>query len=63
LNIAQRVHAWHFSGKAHRATTSATHGDSACKLEIARLWSAIERSVVGINRAQAGAGNMQGKAA
>jgi chromosome partitioning protein len=39
------------------------YGDSACKMEIARLWSAIERSVEAINRAQADAGNIQGKAA
>jgi chromosome partitioning protein len=37
-------------------------GDSACKMEIARLWSAIERSVEAINLAQ-GPGNAQGKAA
>jgi chromosome partitioning protein len=36
---------------------------SACKVEIARLWSAIERSVDAINRAQANTGYMQGKAA
>jgi cellulose biosynthesis protein BcsQ len=39
------------------------NGDSACKLEIARLWSAIERSVDAINRAQAGTGNTRGRAA
>jgi chromosome partitioning protein len=39
------------------------HGDSACKMEIARLWSAVARSVDAINRAQAGAGDAQGKAA
>ena len=38
-------------------------GDSACKTEIARLWSAIERSVEAINLAQAGPGDAQGKAA
>jgi chromosome partitioning protein len=38
------------------------HGDSACKMEIARLWSAVARSVDAINRAQAGDG-AQGKAA
>jgi chromosome partitioning protein len=37
-----------------------SYGDSACKVEIARLWSAIERSVGAINRAQADAA---GKAA
>jgi chromosome partitioning protein len=31
-------------------------GDSACKTEIARLWSAVERSVEAINLAHAGAG-------
>jgi chromosome partitioning protein len=31
-------------------------GESACKTEIARLWSAVERSVEAINLAHAGAG-------
>ena len=35
------------------------YGDSACKVEIARLWSAIERSVDAINRAQADTGYPQ----
>jgi chromosome partitioning protein len=30
---------------AASASASESHGDSACKVEIARLWSAIERSV------------------
>jgi chromosome partitioning protein len=42
------------------ASASEVYGDSACKVEIARLWSAIERSVGAINRAQADAA---GKAA
>ena len=45
------------------ASAGESHGDSACKVEIARLWSAIERSVEAINCAQADAGNIQGKAA
>lgn len=45
------------------ASAGEANGDSACKLEIARLWSAIERSVDAINRAQAGAGNTRGRAA
>jgi hypothetical protein len=43
------------------ASVGEIYGDSACKVEIARLWSAIERSVDVINRAQSDAG--QGKAA
>jgi chromosome partitioning protein len=39
------------------------HGDAACKMEIARLWSAVERSVEAINHAQAGIGKTHGKAA
>ena len=42
------------------ASAGEIYGDSACKVEIARLWSAIERSVDAINRAQADAA---GKAA
>jgi chromosome partitioning protein len=42
------------------ASAGESNGDAACKLEIARLWSAIERSVDAINRAQADAA---GKAA
>jgi chromosome partitioning protein len=42
------------------ASAGEIYGDSACKLEIARLWSAIERSVDAINHAQADAA---GKAA
>jgi chromosome partitioning protein len=45
------------------ASAGEINGDSACKVEIARLWSAIERSVASINRAQAGAGTVQGRAA
>ena len=37
------------------ASAGESNGDAACKLEIARLWSAIERSVGAINRAQADA--------
>ena len=44
----------------HGASAAEINGDAACKLEIARLWSAIERSVDAINRAQADAA---GKAA
>jgi chromosome partitioning protein len=42
------------------ASAGEIYGDSACKVEIARLWSAIERSVEAINRAQVDAA---GKAA
>ena len=42
------------------ASAGESNGDAACKLEIARLWSVIERSVDAINRAQADAA---GKAA
>jgi chromosome partitioning protein len=42
------------------ASAGEIYGDSACKMEIARLWSAIERSVDAINGAQADAA---GKAA
>jgi chromosome partitioning protein len=45
------------------ASAGESNGDAACKQEIARLWSAIERSVEAINRAQAGPGNTQGRAA
>jgi chromosome partitioning protein len=38
-------------------------GDSACKMEIARLWSALERSVEAINLAQTGPGSRQDRAA
>jgi hypothetical protein len=34
------------------ASAGEIYGDSACKVEIARLWSAIERSVDVINRAR-----------
>jgi chromosome partitioning protein len=37
------------------ASAGETDGDSACKAEIARLWSAVERSVEAINLAHAGA--------
>jgi chromosome partitioning protein len=36
------------------ASAGETAGDSACKTEIARLWSAVERSVEAINLAQGG---------
>jgi chromosome partitioning protein len=42
------------------ASAGEIYGDSACKVEIARLWSAIVRSVGAINRTQADAA---GKAA
>ena len=45
------------------ASAGEIYGDSACKTEVARLWSAIERSVEAINLAQAGPGDTQGKAA
>ena len=45
------------------ASAGEIYGDSACKVEIARLWSAIERSVAAINRAQAGSRTAQGRAA
>jgi chromosome partitioning protein len=45
------------------ASAGESISDSACKLEIARLWSAIERSVDAINRAQASIGNARGRAA
>ena len=38
------------------ASAGEIDGDSACKAEIARLWSAVERSVEAINLAHAGAG-------
>jgi chromosome partitioning protein len=45
------------------ASAGELYGDSACKVEIARLWSAIERSVEAVHRAHATAGNLQNKAA
>jgi hypothetical protein len=45
------------------ASAGEIYGVSACKMEIDRLWSAIERSVEAINRAQTTARYMQGKAA
>jgi hypothetical protein len=45
------------------ASAGEIYGVSACKMEIDRLWSAIERSVEAINRAQTTAAYMQGKAA
>jgi chromosome partitioning protein len=45
------------------ASAGEVHGDAACKTEIARLWSAVERSVDAINSAQAGHGKAHGKAA
>jgi chromosome partitioning protein len=38
------------------ASAGEIDGDSACKTEVARLWSAVERSVEAINLAHAGAG-------
>jgi chromosome partitioning protein len=38
------------------ASAGEIDGDSACKTEIARLWSAVERSVEAINLAHAGTG-------
>jgi chromosome partitioning protein len=37
------------------ASAGEIEGDSACKTEVARLWSAVERSVEAINLAHAGA--------
>jgi chromosome partitioning protein len=45
------------------ASAGELYGDSACKVGIARLWSAIERSVEAVHRAHATAGNLQNKAA
>jgi len=39
------------------------HGDPACRIEIAGLWSAIERSVADINSAQAASAGLEGVAA
>jgi len=39
------------------------HGDPACRLEIAALWSAIERSAEAINSAHAGSADLRGVAA
>jgi chromosome partitioning protein len=39
------------------------NGDPACRIEIARLWSAVERSVEAINGAHAAHVQLQGKAA
>lgn len=39
------------------------HGDPACRIEIAGLWSTIERSVEAINGAHAAGTNLQGEAA
>jgi hypothetical protein len=45
------------------ASVGEMQSDSAAKTEIARLWSAIERSVDAINSLKAGTGVTQGKAA
>jgi len=45
------------------ASAGELHGDPACRIEIAELWSAIERSVEVINSSQAGGVNLQDKAA
>jgi chromosome partitioning protein len=45
------------------ASAGEIDGDSACKTEIARLWSAVERSVEAINLAHAGADGYRGRAA
>jgi chromosome partitioning protein len=58
--ISQR--AAYLGSLAAGASAGEVHGDAACKMEIARLWSAVERSVEAINLAQAGAG-APGKAA
>jgi chromosome partitioning protein len=38
-------------------------GDPACRIEIGELWSAIERAVEGINRAQPAGAGLRGEAA
>jgi chromosome partitioning protein len=45
------------------ASAGEIDGDSACKTEMARLWSAVERSVEAINLAHAGADGYRGRAA
>jgi len=45
------------------ASAGELHGDPACGIEIAGLWSAIERSVAAINSAHAAHFNLHGKAA
>ena len=45
------------------ASAGELHGDPACRIEIAGLWSAIERSVEAINGAEAAGADPQGKAA
>jgi len=48
---------------ASGASAGELQGDPACRTEIARLWSAIERSVQAINSAHAASANLRGKAA
>jgi len=45
------------------ASAGEPHGDPACEIEIASLWSAIERSVEAINRACATSADFRGEAA
>jgi len=45
------------------ASAGELHGDPACRMEIAGLWSAIARSVQAINDAYAASASLQGKAA
>jgi chromosome partitioning protein len=45
------------------ASAAETTGDPACSTEIARLWSAIDRSVAAINAAHTAAGTTQVRAA
>jgi chromosome partitioning protein len=45
------------------ASSAEQNGDPACSAEIARLWSAIDRSVAAINAAHGIAGNMHVRAA
>jgi len=40
-----------------------SHGDPACSIEIAELWSAIQRSVEAINGAEAASADLHGEAA
>src|SRR5215467_1355724 len=45
------------------ASAGECHADPACRIEIAGLWSAIERSIEAINGAEAAGADPQGKAA
>ncbi|SRR5579871_228126 len=45
------------------ASAAELQGDPACRIEIAGLWSAIERSVAAINDAYAASAGVRGKAA